>query len=65
MNSLKVANIAEKALIYLYAEQNLLPEELLIRLTESLKLDRVYMKKTLEDSRRQVDLDQHMLVDMF
>jgi thymidine kinase len=65
MNSLKVANIAEKALIYLYAEQNLLPEELLIRLTEGLKLDRGYMKKTLEDNRRQVDLDQHMLVDMF
>jgi len=65
MNSLKVANIAEKALIYLYAEQNLLPEELLIRLTEGLKLDRAYMKKTLEDNRRQVDLDQHMLVDMF
>lgn len=65
MSSLKVANIAEKALIYLYAEQNLLPEELLIRLTEGLKLDRAYMKKTLEDNRRQVDLDQHMLVDMF
>ncbi|MFW5711296.1 MAG: thymidine kinase [Spirochaetota bacterium] len=65
MNSLKAANIAEKALIYLYAEQNLLPEELLIRLTEGLKLDRAYMKKTLEDNRRQVDLDQHMLVDMF
>jgi len=65
MNSLKVANIAEKALIFLYSEQNLLPEELLVRLTESLKLDRGYMKKTLEDNRRQVDLDQHMLVDMF
>ena len=65
MNSLKVANIAEKALIFLYAEQNLLPEELLIRLVDELRLDRDYMKKTLEDNHRRVDLDQHMLVDMF
>ncbi|MGC9313162.1 MAG: thymidine kinase, partial [Sediminispirochaetaceae bacterium] len=65
MNSLRVANIAEKALIYLYAEQNLLPEELLIRLVEDLELDRTYMKKTLFDNGRQIDLDQHMLVDMF
>jgi thymidine kinase len=65
MNSLRVANIAEKALIYLYAEQNLLPEELLIQLVDDLKLDRAYMKKTLADNHRQVDLDQHMLVDMF
>lgn len=65
MNSLRVANIAEKALIYLYAEQNLLPEELLIRLVEDLEMDRAYMKKTLQDNGRQIDLDQHMLVDMF
>jgi len=65
MNSLRVVNIAEKALIYLYAEQNLLPEELLIRFVDDLKLDRVYMKKTLQDNGRQIDLDQHMLVDMF
>jgi len=65
MNSLLVANIAEKALIYLYAEQNLLPEETLIRLVDDLKLDREYMKKTLQDNGRLIDLDQHMLVDMF
>jgi thymidine kinase len=65
LNSLKVASIAERALIYLYAEQNLLPEEVLVRLVEDLKLDREYMKKTLLDNRRQVDLDQRMLVDMF
>ena len=65
LNSLKVARIAEKALIYLYAEQNLLPEELLIHLVDELDLDRDYMKKTLFDNRRQVDLDQKMLVDMF
>jgi thymidine kinase len=65
LNSLKVACIAERALIYLYAEQNLLPEELLIRMVDDLDLDREYMKKTLADNRRQVDLDQRMLVDMF
>lgn len=65
LNSLKAARIAEKALIYLYAEQNLLPEELLIHLVDDLELDREYMKKTLMDNRRQVDLDQKMLVDMF
>mgnify|MGYP006291504759 CR=1 FL=1 len=65
LNSLKVARIAEKALIYLYAEQNLLPEELLVHMVDDLDLDREYMKKTLIDNRRQVDLDQKMLVDMF
>lgn len=65
MNSLRVSNIAEKALIYLYGEQNLLPEELLIQIVDELKLDREYMKQTLSDNHRQVDLDQHMLVDMF
>ncbi len=65
LNSLRVDCIAERALIYLYAEQNLLPEELLIRMVDELGLDREYMKKTLMDNRRQVDLDQKMLVDMF
>jgi thymidine kinase len=65
MNSLKVEAIAEKALIYLYAEQNLLPEELLVRMVDDLQLDRDYMHKTLADNRRRVDLNQHMLIDMF
>jgi thymidine kinase len=65
MNSLKPAAIAEKALIYLYAEQNLLPEELLIRLVDELDLDREYMHKTLADNGRQLDLNQQMLIDMF
>jgi len=61
LNSLKISNIAERALMYLYGEQNLIPEELLLHLADELKLDRRYMKKTLADNRRTVDLDQPML----
>jgi len=65
MNALLPSCIAEKALIYLYAEQNLITEELLIRLTEELDLDREYMKKTLQDNRRPVNLDQPLLKGLY
>ncbi len=61
MNALLPDCIAEKALIYLFAEQNLIPEELLISLTDELDLDRDYMKKILSDNRRPVNLDQPLL----
>ncbi|MCF7953084.1 MAG: thymidine kinase [Spirochaetales bacterium] len=61
LNSLNISNIAERALMYLYGEQNLIPEELLVRFVNELKLDRDYLKKTLEDNRRTVNLDQPML----
>jgi len=61
LNALKVARIAERALIYLYAEQNLIPEELLLKLVNELGLDRVYMKKTLSENGRLVNLDQQIL----
>lgn len=47
LNSLKVKFIAEKALIYLFVEQNLVTEELLLSMVEDLDLDRRYMEKTL------------------
>lgn len=64
LNALKVDCIAEKALIYLYAEQNLIPEELLLRFVNELGLDRAYMKKTLSENGRPVNLDQGVL-DVF
>ncbi len=61
MNALLPDCIAEKALIFLFSEQNLIPEELLISLTDELDLDRDYMKKILSDNRRPVNLDQPLL----
>ncbi len=60
-NSLLPGNIAEKALIFLFAEQNLVPEELLVRLVNDLGLDRSYMTKVLSDNKRPVQLDQPLL----
>lgn len=65
MNALLPECIAEKALMYLFAEQNLIPEELLLALTDELELDREYMKKILEDNRRPVNLDQPLLEGMY
>ncbi len=65
LNSLKVDFIAEKALIYLFVEQNLVTEELLLSLIGDLALDRQYMEKTLLDNKRPVRLDQKMLPGMY
>jgi thymidine kinase len=62
LNALKVDFIAEKALIYLFAEQNLITEDLLLKLVGDLKLDRRYMEKTLSDNRRPIKLDQRLLL---
>ena len=59
---MKVDFIAEKALIYLFAEQNLITEDLLLKLVGDLKLDRRYMEKTLSDNRRPIKLDQRLLL---
>lgn len=61
MNALLPDCITEKALIYLFGEQNLIPEELLLKLVSDLKLDREYMHKTLADNRRMINLDQQLL----
>ena len=61
INSLKVFCIAEKALIFLFAEQNLLTEEQVKRLIDELSLDRNYIRKTLEDNKRPINLEQYSL----
>ena len=61
MNALRVSCISEKALMFLFAEQNLLREEQLIQIVEELDLDREYIKKGLMDNRRHINLDQYSL----
>ena len=52
MNALKVACIAEKALSFLYAEQNLVSREQVIELVDTLGLDREYLERRLRDNGR-------------
>lgn len=54
LNALEVPNIAEKALIYLFAEANLITENQMVVLSNALSLDRDYLRKSLEDNRRAV-----------
>jgi len=61
MNALNVPLIAEKALIYLLVEQNLISELQLREFTDKLKLDRAYLIRTLADNRRPINLDQGTL----
>ena len=59
MNSLTVPCIAEKALMFLFAEQNLISEDQMRLLTEELNLDQEYMRSTLADNGRPLDLGQY------
>ncbi|MEW5814380.1 MAG: thymidine kinase [Spirochaetota bacterium] len=52
MNALQVPCIAEKALLYLYCEQNLLSENQIKKIVDSLNLDKEYLAKSLADNRR-------------
>lgn len=61
LNSLKPSYIAEKALMYLFNEQNLVSGGPLVRFVNELELNREYMTKTLADNRRPVSLDQGLL----
>ncbi len=54
-NALRAANIAEKALIYLFIEQNLISETTLVDLARELSLDEDYIGKRLEDNGRVVN----------
>ncbi len=56
MNALRVPCIAEKALMYLFAEQNLITLQQLEQMTAELDLDREYMQQSLADNKRPVDL---------
>ena len=61
MNSLRPDFIAEKALMYLFNEQNLVSEDMLVRIVNDLNLNREYMSRVLADNRRPVSLDQGLL----
>ncbi len=52
MNSLRVPLIAERAVVYLFAEQNLLSAEQTLGLVERLDLDRDYLSRRLADNKR-------------
>lgn len=62
MNSLLPSFIAEKALCYLFSEQNLISEQLLVKMVFDLQLDIPYLSKTLADNRRPVAFDQPYLL---
>lgn len=50
--ALRVPCIAEKAVIYLHAEQNLLSREQVLTLVRDLELDQDYLTRRLADNRR-------------
>ncbi len=52
MNALRVPLIAERAVVYLFAEQNLLSAEQTRGLVERLDLDRDYLSRRLADNKR-------------
>lgn len=56
MSALLVPCIAERALCYLYAEQNLISTDQLVSLVQTLDLDRAYLSRRLQDNRRPVNL---------
>lgn len=56
MDGLRVPCIAEKALCYLYAEQNLLSADQLRKVVAELGLDREYLTRRLADNRRPLEL---------
>ncbi len=58
MNALNVEYIAEKALMYLFAEQNLVTEQQLREISSQLELDNSYMQNCLRDNGRKVSLLQ-------
>ena len=62
MDSVRPGFIAEKALCYLFAEQNIIGEPLLHRIVHDLDLDTAYMTKTLSDNRRPVSFEQRYLL---
>ncbi|MDT8298863.1 MAG: thymidine kinase [Spirochaetaceae bacterium] len=57
MNSLVVPCLAEKALIYLFVEQNLIGRDQLVKMTSDLDLDKDYLTGRLKDNRRPVVFD--------
>jgi thymidine kinase len=57
MNSLAVSCIAEKALLFLFAEQNLVSNEQFLAIVKELELDLDYLRRRLSDCRRAAVLE--------
>ena len=62
MDAILPSHIAEKALSYLFCEQNLIGESLLVRLSTELELDTDYLEKVLYENRHPVSFSQHYLL---
>ena len=62
LNSILPSYIAEKALAFLFSEQNLISEILLRRIVDELGLDREYLGKTLRENRRPVSFEEQYLL---
>lgn len=60
-NALRVPCLAERALSYLFAEQNIISELMLRRLVRRLQLDTEFLSRRLTDNRRPVDFSQEEL----
>ncbi len=56
MNALKVPCIAERIVVYLFAEQNLLSSEQTRYLVERFNLNRDYLSRRLSDNKRPLEL---------
>ncbi len=56
-NALRVSCIAERALLFLYMEENLISEQQMRELTRDLQLDRDYLIRRLTDARRACRLE--------
>jgi thymidine kinase len=57
MNALSAPAVAEKALLYLFTEQNLVSASLFARLARDLGLDLDYLRRRLKDCRREAALE--------
>ena len=62
MNSMKPGHIPEKALAYLFCEQNLLGESLLVKIASDLRLDTAYLEQVLAENRHPVSFSQPYLL---
>lgn len=61
MASVATGLIAEKALAYLFCEQNIINEMLLHKIVNDLRLDTKYLERVLSDNRHPVSFDQQYL----
>ena len=62
MDAILPSHIAEKAISYLFCEQNLIGESLLVRISTSLGLDTEYLEKVLYENRHPVSFSLQYLL---